>query len=99
MVDDVSSRLGDHGIETARFIASNHMDMCRFSGFEDVGYLKVAAALEHLQERLARYFVRSAARSMFDTHILFLALLIYYRRYVRRIGPWPSANSVGFFIV
>lgn len=34
-------------------IANNHMDMCRFSGIHDVEYRKVAAALEHIQKRIA----------------------------------------------
>lgn len=31
--------------EITQYIASNHMDMCRFKGLEDVEYKKVAAAL------------------------------------------------------
>jgi Cdc6-like AAA superfamily ATPase len=35
-------------LETKQFISSNHMDMCRFSGFQDQEYAKVAAALTHI---------------------------------------------------
>ncbi len=42
-------------------IASNHMDMCRFSGLHDVEYRKVAAALEHIQKRIAERSANTAA--------------------------------------
>ena len=45
MVVDTSSTLSDSTIEITQHIASNHMDMCRFKGLEDVEYKKVAAAL------------------------------------------------------
>ncbi|KAL8300579.1 hypothetical protein RB593_010091 [Gaeumannomyces tritici] len=45
VVEDHSSCLGIPTIETKRHIASNHMDMCRFSGLQDPEYLTVAAAM------------------------------------------------------
>lgn len=45
MVDDVSSTLSDPTIEITQHIASNHIEMCRFKGLEDIEYKKVAAAL------------------------------------------------------
>ena len=45
MVDDTSSTLSDPIVEITHYIASNHMEMCRFKGLEDVEYKKVAAAL------------------------------------------------------
>ena len=33
-------------------IANNHMEMCRFDGFDDVEYRKVIAALERVQIRI-----------------------------------------------
>ena len=52
VVDDVSSCLGDPSLETTQHISSDHMDMCRFSGSDDVEYRKVAAALDHIQMRI-----------------------------------------------
>jgi hypothetical protein len=45
VVEDTSSTFGDANIEIAQHIANNHMDMCRFKGFDDGEYEKVAAAL------------------------------------------------------
>lgn len=45
-------------------IANNHMDMCRFSGLHDVEYRKVAAALEHIQKRIAERSVDIANPEM-----------------------------------
>jgi hypothetical protein len=45
VVEDASSALNDPVVEITQHIASNHMDMCRFKGLEDVEYKKVAAAL------------------------------------------------------
>ncbi|KAF4632474.1 hypothetical protein G7Y89_g5651 [Cudoniella acicularis] len=50
VVDDMTSCLSDPGIEIAQHIASNHMDMCRFHGLNDVEYQKVAGALERIQK-------------------------------------------------
>ncbi|KAK4041974.1 ankyrin repeat domain-containing protein 50 [Parachaetomium inaequale] len=48
VVEDRSSCLNNSILETKQFISSNHMDMCRFSGFQDQEYAKVAAALTHI---------------------------------------------------
>lgn len=48
MVEDSSSYLGPPVAETIQHISDNHMDMCRFHGLEDPGYLKVAAAFQRI---------------------------------------------------
>ncbi|KLU92202.1 hypothetical protein MAPG_11148 [Magnaporthiopsis poae ATCC 64411] len=53
VVDDHSSCLDDIRIETKRHISSNHMDMCRFSGFKDTQYTKVAGAMMSIMDRAA----------------------------------------------
>ena len=54
VVEDPSSMLNDAIIEITQHIASNHMDMCRFKGADDVEYLKVAAALTRVQDEIHR---------------------------------------------
>ncbi|KAF8249194.1 hypothetical protein K440DRAFT_544280, partial [Wilcoxina mikolae CBS 423.85] len=44
VVDDASSGL-ESGFERKDIINANHIDMCRFSGKEDEGYIKVASVL------------------------------------------------------
>jgi hypothetical protein len=44
-VEDISSTLSDPTVEITQHISSDHMEMCRFKGHEDVEYKKVAAAL------------------------------------------------------
>ena len=61
VVEDVSSCLGDSSLEMTQHIASNHMDMCRFSGVHDVEYRKVVAALELIQKQIAEGFASSAS--------------------------------------
>ena len=46
VVEDASSAL-DYALQEKDFIYSNHVNMCRFSGFEDDGYEKITAALSH----------------------------------------------------
>ena len=48
VVEDSSSYLGLAPLETTQPINSNHMDMCRFHGLDDVEYQKVAAALSSM---------------------------------------------------
>ncbi|KAK5304595.1 hypothetical protein LTR99_003658 [Exophiala xenobiotica] len=48
VVEDSASCLNDATIETVQHIASNHMEMCRFSGINDPEYTKVAAAVERI---------------------------------------------------
>ncbi|KAL9607938.1 MAG: hypothetical protein Q9167_007199 [Letrouitia subvulpina] len=38
----------------AQYIASNHMDMCRFSRFHDPEYRKVVAALDYIQRHITK---------------------------------------------
>ena len=44
MVEDSSSEL-DYALEQKDFIHANHVDMCRFSGFQDDGYEKTKDCL------------------------------------------------------
>ena len=53
VVEDTSSTLSDSTIEITQHIASNHVDMCRFKGLEDVEYKKVAAALIRISDVVA----------------------------------------------
>ena len=46
VVEDASSAL-DYAGEYKDYIYANHVDMCRFSGFDDDGYEKIKAALAH----------------------------------------------------
>ena len=48
VVDDYSSCLDNPILETKQHISRNHVDMCRFSGFQDPEYSKVAAAMEFI---------------------------------------------------
>ena len=50
-MEDESSNLDDPTIEITQRIAGDHVQMCRFKGFDDVEYRKVAAAFD----RLARF--------------------------------------------
>ncbi|KAI0009816.1 hypothetical protein F4779DRAFT_338141 [Xylariaceae sp. FL0662B] len=45
VVEDTSSYLNVPAVETTEHIQRNHMDMCRFTGLDDVEYKKVASAL------------------------------------------------------
>jgi len=51
VVPDYSSLLGDQR-ERAETIQANHMDMCRFTGFDDPNYLKVAGELRSIHVSL-----------------------------------------------
>ncbi|KAL9002530.1 MAG: hypothetical protein Q9188_004542 [Gyalolechia gomerana] len=53
VVEDVSSCLGDPSLEVTQHIASNHMDMCRFSGLYDHEYRKVVAAFARIKAQIA----------------------------------------------
>lgn len=53
-MDDTASCLNDLGIEVTQHIATNHMDMCRFSGLDDVEYGKVVGALNRILEAPAK---------------------------------------------
>lgn len=46
VVEDASSAL-DYPLQEKDFIHANHVNMCRFSGFDDDGYEKTKAALSH----------------------------------------------------
>jgi hypothetical protein len=50
VVDDTSSTFGDPTLEIVQHIANNHMDICRFKGFDDGEYEKVDAAFSHICE-------------------------------------------------
>ena len=49
MVENSSSAL-DYALEQKDFIHANHVDMCRFSGFDDDGYVKLRAGISHCLE-------------------------------------------------
>ncbi|KAI4282990.1 MAG: hypothetical protein L6R38_002516 [Xanthoria sp. 2 TBL-2021] len=51
--EDVSSCLGDTSLEITHHIASDHMDMCRFSGVQDHEYRKVIGALGFIKGRMS----------------------------------------------
>ena len=53
VVEDSSSCLDDPTVETKQHIASNHMDMCRFGDAESPEYLKVAAAITFILDKIA----------------------------------------------
>jgi hypothetical protein len=61
VVEDTSSTLNDATVEITQHIASNHMDMCRFKGLEDVEYKKVAAALTRISNMTAMKLTQSGA--------------------------------------
>lgn len=46
VVENGSSAL-DYALEQKDFINANHINMCRFSGFDDDGYEKVRAGIAH----------------------------------------------------
>ncbi|OCK74802.1 hypothetical protein K432DRAFT_397795, partial [Lepidopterella palustris CBS 459.81] len=48
VVEDTASCLNDPTIEVTQHIASNHMDMCRYIGLDDVEYQKVVAAIHRI---------------------------------------------------
>ncbi|KAI4262154.1 MAG: hypothetical protein L6R42_002662 [Xanthoria sp. 1 TBL-2021] len=52
-IEDVSSCLGDPSLEITQHIASDHMDMCRFSGVQDHEYRKVIGALDFIKARMS----------------------------------------------
>ncbi|KAI4223710.1 MAG: hypothetical protein L6R36_005206 [Xanthoria steineri] len=57
VVEDVSSCLGDPSLEITQHIASDHMDMCRFSGVQDHEYRKVIGALDLIRARMSEKLV------------------------------------------
>ncbi|EAA30651.1 SesB protein [Neurospora crassa OR74A] len=54
-----SSYLGPPVIETIQHIGDNHMDMCRFYGFDDPGYFKVAAAFQRILASITAVCIRA----------------------------------------
>ncbi|KAL9632012.1 MAG: hypothetical protein Q9204_003977 [Flavoplaca sp. TL-2023a] len=61
VVEDVSSCLGDPSLEMTQHIASDHMDMCRFSGVQDHEYRKVVGALDFVKARISQQQVDGEA--------------------------------------
>lgn len=49
MVEPWSASIGDPGRERTETINANHMNMCRFTGIDDPGYVKVGS---EIQERI-----------------------------------------------
>ncbi|RYP13683.1 hypothetical protein DL765_006765 [Monosporascus sp. GIB2] len=54
VVEDTSSYLNLTAIETTEHIGRNHMEMCRFTGLDDVEYRKVAAALHRITTTVSK---------------------------------------------
>jgi len=53
IVDEASSSL-DHPVERKDFIASNHVFMCRFTGREDDGYIKVRGVIAKYMDEIQK---------------------------------------------
>lgn len=51
VVDDVSASLGAAN-EIQKWIPANHLDMCKFSSAEDIGYQRIAGAIEEILDNL-----------------------------------------------
>ena len=54
VVDDMSSTVNLPDIEITEHIGRNHMDMCRFTGPDDVEYKKVVAALHRMTQAISK---------------------------------------------
>ncbi|KAL8792151.1 MAG: hypothetical protein Q9195_005247 [Heterodermia aff. obscurata] len=54
VVEDTSSYLGLPTIEITEHIGRNHMEMCRFSGPNDLEYRKIAAALRRMTSSISK---------------------------------------------
>ena len=61
VVDDPSSCLGDSSLEETRYIASNHMEMCRFTGALDTEYQKVCAAFDRIAQNVGKESANTAS--------------------------------------
>ena len=48
------------------------MDMCRFSGSDDVEYRKVAAALNHIQMRIMKESAKPVLLGSYATFVAFV---------------------------
>ncbi|KAH7411421.1 hypothetical protein BKA64DRAFT_549844, partial [Cadophora sp. MPI-SDFR-AT-0126] len=64
VVEDTSSYLNFPIIETTQHIGRDHMEMCRFTGPDDVEYKKVAAVLQRLAEMVPTRSSRGDAPSL-----------------------------------
>ena len=62
VVEDTSSCLNSPTIEIAEHIGRDHMEMCRFTGLDDIEYKKVEAALETMTSKVSRPHERSGRR-------------------------------------
>ena len=104
-MDDVSSCLGDPSLETTQHISSDHMDMCRFSGLEDVEYRKVAAALDHIQtsittesthpvlQGLSAAFVPETSSPLSESHRRALTDSLWHHTIDTRYATIKSAHA------
>jgi len=54
VVEDTSSCLNSPTIEIAEHIGRDHMEMCRFTGLDDIEYKKVDAAFQTMASKLSR---------------------------------------------
>ena len=55
------------------------MDMCRFSGYDDVEYRKVAAALDDIQTRITKGSADPVVLGLCAAFFTFLRLFTYAR--------------------
>ncbi|KAI1445813.1 hypothetical protein F5Y02DRAFT_426408 [Annulohypoxylon stygium] len=64
VVEDTSSCLNFPAIEIKEHIGRDHMEMCRFAGFDDIEYKKVAAALRRMIASVSGQSSRSTRPSL-----------------------------------
>ncbi|RYO97078.1 hypothetical protein DL764_007373 [Monosporascus ibericus] len=66
VVEDVSSYLNFPFSETTQHIGRNHMDMCRFTGLDDIEYKKVVAVLDRMMRTVGGKLKTTKANSLND---------------------------------
>ncbi|RYP15649.1 hypothetical protein DL767_010303 [Monosporascus sp. MG133] len=66
VVEDTSSYLNFPFIETTQHIGRNHMDMCRFTGLDDIEYKKVVAVLDRMTRTVCGKLKTTEANSLND---------------------------------
>ena len=72
VVEDTSSYLNIPAIEITEHIGRNHMEMCRFTGLNDVEYRKVASALRRMTSSIFKQPRREKKRALDDEQRRFL---------------------------
>ncbi|KAF2789178.1 hypothetical protein K505DRAFT_97232 [Melanomma pulvis-pyrius CBS 109.77] len=64
VVEDTSSYLNLPDIEITEHIGRNHMNMCRFMGYNDVEYKKVVSALDRITKSVSRQSRKGKRRAL-----------------------------------